>query len=58
MIGIFKINTKEKYIPVAISENKNVMFYHALNKKSSIVQPFICEYNIFSYSNIKNKLKF
>ena len=39
MIGIFKFNTKDKYRTLAISEDRNVMFYHCLDKKSSIVQP-------------------
>ena len=43
MVGIFKINTKEKYRTLAISEDKNVMFYHCLEKKSAIVQPLSCE---------------
>ena len=43
MIGIFKINTKEKYRTLAISEDKNVTFYHCLEKKSAIAQPLRCE---------------
>ena len=47
MIGIFKINTKEKYRTLAISEDGNVTFYHCLETKSAIVQPLSCEDNKF-----------
>jgi len=42
MIGMFKMNTKEKYESIAISEDRNVMFLHALKNKSTIVQSLSC----------------
>ena len=42
MIGMFKMNTKEKYESIAISDDRNVMFLHALKNKSTIIQSLSC----------------
>ena len=47
MIDVFKINTKETCKTAAISGDMNCMFYHALNKKSAIVQTINCDDNKF-----------
>ena len=57
MIGIFKINTKEKYRTLAISEDRSVMFYHCVEKKSAIVQPLSYEDKKFFHVVEKHLMK-